>query len=91
MLQTLVENSVKHGIAKSRGGGEVWVKITPDDGSDRYKVFVENSGAELQVDGNSSGTGLKNTRQRLALTYGDCHEFKIASRDQKTVVEFFIG
>ncbi|MCX7200195.1 MAG: uroporphyrinogen-III C-methyltransferase [Proteobacteria bacterium] len=42
LLQTLVENAVKHGIAPSRQGGKVRVTIEPKDGL--YQMTVRNSG-----------------------------------------------
>lgn len=73
MVQTLVENALKHGIAKARAGGEIVVRARgADDG--RIVVEVANTGAPFAEDTNApanGATGLANTRARLALMYGD--------------------
>jgi two-component system, LytTR family, sensor kinase len=68
LLQTLVENAVKHGIAKRPEGGDIVVRAL-DTGSNLI-LEVENSG-ELCPNGAATGQlGLANTRDRLALLYG---------------------
>lgn len=80
MLQTLVENAVKHGIAPSLAGGEiaVAVKALPAGG---FLASVENSGKpyDAQPVGKNTplGTGLRNTRERLGLLYGPNSDFQI--------------
>lgn len=85
MLQTLVENAIKHGIAPSVEGGEVSVEISPEE--DGYRLKVENSGACLaaQID---EGTGLANTQARLNLLYGEQHGFRLQSEKNHTVASF---
>ena len=92
MLQTLVENSVKHGIAKSREGGEIRVRITATDAS-RYLCEIVNTGNPLRSQPEqSSGTGLPNTHRRLALLYGENHCFRLYSNDQgQTVASFYFS
>ncbi len=68
LLQTLVENAIKHGISALPEGGEL--KITGRADQDGLLLEVANSG---RLNGNgSSGTqlGLSNARQRLRLLYG---------------------
>lgn len=89
LLQTLVENAVKHGIAPSREGGSILVTVEPAAG--RYRLSVRNSGAALTSPRSEGpgGTGLENSRRRLDLLYGQAHEFKLA-RDEagETVASF---
>ena len=86
MLQTLVENAVKHGIAPAVEGGEVLVEIFPEGGG--YAVKVENSGSPLKRELNA-GTGLANTRARLDLLYGNRHGFELRSENAgRTVASF---
>ena len=74
ILQTLVENAVKHGISKSLDGGVVRILI--EKKSDGLQIEVLNSGAqELIV--SSQGTGLKNTRERLDFIFGKQHGFDL--------------
>ncbi|MBL7863297.1 MAG: histidine kinase [Cyclobacteriaceae bacterium] len=76
MIQTLVENGIKHGIAKLTAGGSIHMKATVNN--DRLRIQVRNSGH--YVNGATSptgGLGLENTRQRLKLIYGDQASFRI--------------
>ena len=89
MLQTLVENAVKHGISKSVGGGSVTVEVRKAE-DERYQVRVENTGEEYRPA--AVGTGLENTRARLDLLYNDRHQFGItAAGDHRTVASFFFS
>ncbi len=89
MLQTLVENAVKHGVAPSVQGGQVLIEIRRGNGG--YRLSVTNTGALLQSTKKqaANGTGLANTRARLDLLYGDRHGFDLRCDDQAcTVAEF---
>ncbi|OFZ56097.1 MAG: hypothetical protein A2428_11030 [Bdellovibrionales bacterium RIFOXYC1_FULL_54_43] len=92
LIQTLVENAVKHGIAKAREGGSINVKIEKIE--DLYRCEISNTGAsyapELKKGLESTGTGLENTIKRLGLLYGDRHRFRIRNDGgERTVVDFF--
>jgi len=78
MLQTLVENAIKHGLEPKPGGGTVWIMARRLD--DQVTVTVADDGCGFG-NGNSAGTGigLKNLRERLRLTYGDAASFSIVS------------
>ena len=79
MLQTLVENAVKHGIAPAVEGGEIDIELAQSGGG-LHRLTIRNTGQPYRAAGpRSSGTGLENTRQRLALLYGDRHGFRIGS------------
>jgi LytS/YehU family sensor histidine kinase len=73
LLQPVVENAVKHGIAPQRLGGEVTVTARLEDEA-MLSMVVRDSGAgasgdELRV-GREAGVGLKNVERRLACQYG---------------------
>ncbi len=85
MLQTLVENAVKHGIAPSVKGGEVLIEIRSEDGG--YCLKVENSGSLLKTE-LSEGIGLVNTNARLDLLYGNRHGFQLCSKNGRTIASF---
>lgn len=86
MLQTLVENAIKHGVAPSVDGGNVQIEIRPEAGG--YRLKVENSGSALK-EHFENGTGLVNTRARLDLLYGDQHGFELRGENGRTVVSFY--
>jgi len=67
LVQTLVENAVKHGIAKRRDGG--CVRVTACCDAADVCVQVRNSG-HLEQDTRDGGVGLQNLRERLRLLYG---------------------
>lgn len=69
MLQTLVENAVKHGIAQRPDGGDVSIRAGMRDGS--LELEVENTGHLSNGSSNGTRTGLRNVRERLRLLYGD--------------------
>jgi two-component system LytT family sensor kinase len=73
ILQPLVENAIKHGIARRAQGGEVRVAASQSDGLLHLSVY--NDGPLLDRDGCAikDGIGLSNLRTRLKLLYGnDC-------------------
>jgi two-component system LytT family sensor kinase len=79
MLQTLVENAIKHGIGKRMNGGVV--KVTSDFKNDYHRMIVQNSG-HLNGHANSDGFGLSGTRNRLYLLFGDRAIFDIAQNGE---------
>ncbi len=74
MLQTLVENAIKHGISKQINGGVV--KVISDFKGDHHELVVENTG-QLNGKMNADGFGLSSTTNRLSLLYGDKATFEI--------------
>jgi two-component sensor histidine kinase len=64
LLQPLVENALKHGIAPSRTGGEVCIGLRA--GGTDLELEVANTGLPLQEDA-PEGVGVRNLRERLAL------------------------
>jgi two-component system, LytTR family, sensor kinase len=85
MIQTLVENGIKHGVSKLTQGGIVHVKTFVNDG--RLKIQIRNSGQLVNGSKKSkSGLGLENTIQRLKLIYGDEASFKIINESDNFVL-----
>jgi two-component sensor histidine kinase len=74
MLQTLVENAIKHGISKQIAGGVV--KVISDFKDNYHELIVQNTG-QLNGSVNSDGFGLSSTTNRLSLLYGDKARFEI--------------
>lgn len=77
MLQTLVENAIKHGLEPKSGGGTVWI-IAREMG-DAVAVTVADDGQGFNDQSSGTGIGLKNVRERLRLAYGDAASFGIVS------------
>jgi len=74
MLQTLVENSIKHGISKLVNGGVV--RIVADFKGDNLELLVQNTG-QLNGNINGDGFGIKSTQDRLNLMYQGKAHFEI--------------
>lgn len=74
MLQTLVENAIKHGISKQVDGGVI--KIISDFKDDHHELVVQNTG---RLDGNinTDGFGIASTQNRLKLLFGNAAGFEI--------------
>lgn len=74
MLQTLVENAIKHGISKQINGGVV--KVISEIRGNYYELVVQNTG-ELRDSAASDGFGISSTTSRLSLMYGSKGKFDI--------------
>lgn len=78
LLQPLVENAMQHGLGQTMRPGRVRIAAVVADG--RLRISVEDDGVGLPVgwhDGVQEGTGLTNTRRRLATRYGSAHRFDL--------------
>lgn len=77
VFQPLVENAIKHGISSRAAGGRLEISARVVD--DERQLAVHDDGVGLRNSRPDSGLGLKNTRERLAVLYGDQHQFKLRS------------
>ena len=86
MLQTLVENGIKHGISNLIDGGIVHIDAQVKD--QKLHVLVRNSGQYVNGVKKKAGSsiGLTNTKQRLKLLYGHRAQFSIKNETDKTVL-----
>ena len=85
MLQTLVENGIKHGIARLVEGGKISIEAAVS--GERLRIRIRNSGQYCPPDeAESRGLGIENTRQRLKLIYGDAAVFSVGNESQDTVL-----
>lgn len=82
VVQTLVENGIKHGVSASPEGGEIVVQTHLSDGL--LHVHVTNTG-QLRESGRGSGVGLKNAMERIRLLYGDQASLNLVARAENTV------
>ena len=83
MVQTLVENAIKHGLEPVPGGGTIWIRANESEG--RVAVTVADDGRGFSENGGGTGIGLKNVRERLRLAYGDAASLSIVSNFPKGV------
>ncbi|HQV52382.1 MAG: histidine kinase [Flavobacteriales bacterium] len=95
LLQTLVENAVRHGVAKYADGGDI--HISAQKSVNGIVLSIRNSGhfetpGTQQMNGGSNttsrvGIGLRNTRRRLEMLYKGEANLKIQNRDGMVVTE----
>jgi LytS/YehU family sensor histidine kinase len=78
ILQPLVENAVRHGIASRVEGGTV--RLSAKSAGGRLELIVEDSGSGLKAESTErQGIGLKNVRDRLAYIYHDQAILRLSS------------
>ncbi|HEY6138023.1 MAG TPA: histidine kinase [Thermoanaerobaculia bacterium] len=89
ILQPLVENAIKHGIANSRGGGIVDIRARADAG--QLVITVRNTGLptnEIEIaHGRRRGVGLANLDARLRHLYGDSARVTLVATPIDTCAE----
>lgn len=74
MLQTLVENAIKHGISRQVEGGKV--KIISDFKDNFHELMIQNTG-HLNGTRDADGFGLASTKNRLQILFGTKANFDI--------------
>jgi two-component sensor histidine kinase len=83
LLQPLVENAIKYGIARAEDGGCLRIAAKVFAGDLLIELSDDGPGVEL-VDGripDANGVGLRNTQERLAELYGGDHSFRLCETD----------
>lgn len=83
LLQPLVENALKHGIASQETGGIL--RLVGLWGSDQVEVRIENTGQPNGAHQRSTGVGLANLRARLAFAYHGEARFEVKEGSVWTV------
>ena len=75
MLQPLVENAIKHGIADRSGPGrvEIAARLSPDF----LEITVQDDGPGPAASWTTGGHGLDNVRRRLAALHGEAASFTL--------------
>jgi len=78
MLQSLVENAIKHGLEPKADGGSLTVSAEVAHG--KLQVSVADTGVGFARAATAgTGTGLSSIRERLKLIYGDAAELRITA------------
>ncbi len=80
LLQPLVENAVKHGIASLPEGGDVRLAVQRQNG--RLAILVENSWDPEAPPRRSGGLGLKNVQRRLEARYGKEANLRVSTEGE---------
>jgi hypothetical protein len=83
MLLTLVENAVKHGLTPQPEGGRIDVRARVVD--EQLRIDVADTGQGFTKSG-GGGTGLANTRARLASYFGERGNLSLAMNTPRGVV-----
>lgn len=85
MIQTIVENAIKHGVSRLTNGGELSVKSNYEN--NRLHIVIKNTGhldeQKLKI---SEGFGINSTKHRLNLLYGENALFLLKNENEDTVV-----
>ena len=84
MLQTLVENGIKHGISVLKDGGEISIGATVND--ENMTIQIRNSGQYINGKKYRPGYGMSNTRKRLELIYGASAQLRILNESDNVVL-----
>ncbi len=83
LLQPMIENSIKHGLAPKVDGGEIHLRTRQFDG--RLYIEIEDNGVGISTERLAEvyggGIGISNVHERLRLLYGD--QFKMDIRSQE--------
>src|SRR5580698_6834340 len=83
LLQPIVENAIKHGLAPRLDGGQIHIRTHRHDG--RLLIEIEDNGMGMTPDRllevYGGGIGISNVHERLRLLYGDQFEMDIRSQE----------
>jgi LytS/YehU family sensor histidine kinase len=77
LLQPLVENSVKHGIAPAKNGGHISINCREQNG--HCQIEIVDTGKGFEASKIVEGFGLSGVKERLALHYGSDYAFEMAN------------
>ncbi|MFO7276904.1 MAG: histidine kinase [Pseudomonadota bacterium] len=77
LLQPLIENAVKYAISPRESGGTIRIEGRVRGFMLEITVIDDGPGCNTEWLGEGRGVGLRNTRERLAVLYGDRHRFTV--------------
>jgi two-component system, LytTR family, sensor kinase len=81
ILQPMVENAVKHGIAKRVQGGAIRISASRANGTITLSVYNDGPSLPAGWENTHSGIGLANVRTRLQTLYGNRFEVSMENQD----------
>jgi two-component system, LytTR family, sensor kinase len=81
ILQPMVENAIKHGIAKRAQGGLIRISASRCDGMLTLRVGNDGPSLPADWDATRSGIGISNVRTRLQSLYGSTCELSMRNRN----------
>jgi hypothetical protein len=81
ILQPMVENAVKHGIAKRVHGGAIRIGALRSNGKLTLSVYNDGPGLPVGWEETGSGIGISNVRTRLRGLYGEAFEFNVRNQE----------
>ena len=84
LLQPLVENSIKHGISRIKGGGEVNVSCKKE--GTNCVIQIEDTGVGFDNSTSTEGFGLQGVRERLNLHYTSGYNLTIDSKNGVKII-----
>ena len=84
MIQTLVENGIKHGISKYPEGGSITIHSSKTENG--FEIKITNTGQLIVQSKSDSGFGIENTKNRLELLFGKKASFFLENLDEKHVI-----
>jgi two-component system LytT family sensor kinase len=82
ILQPIVENAIRHGIAPRSSAGRIEIRAERRDGMIELQVIDDGPGLQPDDGELKEGIGLANTRARLRQLYGDEHRIEIKDVDE---------
>jgi len=88
ILQPFVENALKHGVLRGRGGNEIAVSARATGSS--LALQVRDDGCGLATPSNGSGVGISNARRRIERMYGASAALIVRNRADAAGVEVTI-
>ena len=80
VLQPMVENAIKHGIAKRPQGGVIRISAIRNNGTLTLSVYNDGPGFPDDVEQSATGVGVANIRSRLKSIYGSSSEFTMRNQ-----------
>jgi LytS/YehU family sensor histidine kinase len=89
-LQLLVENAIKHGIGKSKVGGEIQIKSFYGDCY--FELSVKNSGRlKMNSSSTNTGVGLQNLQKRLSFNFSENANLEVTELNNHVIASIRIN